>query len=85
MHHTSSSDRRQALQKEAHELARDARALLKAAHAPGLSPGGAQMLHGRETILAEAEAFKLQAGLMAQIYLEDGHVSSGLRAYSALA
>jgi hypothetical protein len=43
------------------------------------------MLHGRETILAEAEAFKLQAGLMAQIYLEDGHVSSGLRAYSALA
>jgi hypothetical protein len=34
MHRTPSGDRRQALQKEARELAKDARALQKAAHAP---------------------------------------------------
>ena len=35
--------------------------------------------------MAEAEALKHQAGFKAQIWLEEGHVSSGLRAYSAFA
>jgi len=40
MHRTPSGDRRQALQKEARELARDACALQKAARAPAARPWG---------------------------------------------
>jgi hypothetical protein len=50
---------------------------------PRGSQGGAETTRAGDTALAEA--LKLQAGLKAQIWLEDGHVSSGLRAYSALA
>jgi len=82
VHRTVAGDHGKPLKMSARELARDARALQKAARAPAATQGGAQRLHGRETILAEAEAFKHQAGLMAQIYLEEGHVSSGLRGFA---
>ena len=64
MHRAPSGDRRQALRKEARELARDARALQKAAaHAPAARLE-AQRLQGKaEKALAEAEALKLQARL----------------------
>jgi hypothetical protein len=35
-----------------------------------------------DTALAEAETLKLQACLKAQIWLEEGHVSSGLRGFA---
>jgi len=64
MHHTPSGDRRQALQKEAGELARDARALQKAAaHAPAVRQEAQRLRGEAETALAEAEALKLQARL----------------------
>jgi len=74
MHQSVSGDRRKALPKVARAPPR----------ARG-SQGGAAATRAGDTALAEAEALKLQAGLKAQIWLEDGHVSSGLRAYSAFA
>jgi len=63
MHRTPSGDRCQALRKEARELARDARALHKAARAPAARQE-AQRLQGKAAkALAEAEALKLQARL----------------------
>jgi len=63
MHRTPSGDRRKALRKEARELARDARALHKAARAPAARQE-AQRLQGKAAkALAEAEALKLQARL----------------------
>jgi hypothetical protein len=63
MHRTFSGDRCQSLEKEARELARDARALQKAAHAP-VARQEAQRLQGEaEEALAEAQALKLQARL----------------------
>jgi len=49
---------------------------------PRGSPGGAETTRAEDTALAEAEALKLQACLKAQIWLEDGHVSSGLRGFA---
>ena len=64
MHRTPSGDRRQALQKEARELARDARALQKVAARAPAARLEAQRLQGEaETALAEAQALKLQARL----------------------
>ena len=64
MHRTPSGDRRQALQKEARELARDARALQKAAARAPAARQEAEMLQGKaDAALAEAEALKLQARL----------------------
>ena len=68
MHHTPSRDRRQALQKEARELARDARALQKVARAPGARREAERLQGKAEAALAEAEPLKLQARL------EDLHV-----------
>ena len=63
MHRTPSGDRRQSLQKEARELARDARILQKVARAPAARLE-AQRLQGKADVaLAEAEALKLQARL----------------------
>jgi hypothetical protein len=63
MHRTPSGDRRQSLQKEARELARDARALQKAARAP-VARREAERLQGEaDASLAEAEALKFQARL----------------------
>ena len=63
MHRTPAGDRRQSLQKEAQELARDARALQKAARAPA-ARREAQRLQGEaDAALAHAEALKLQARL----------------------
>jgi hypothetical protein len=53
-------------------------------------PGGIgllQMISGKnrlrlEVFFCQAEALKLQASLKAQIWLEDGHVSSGLRGFA---
>jgi hypothetical protein len=60
MHRTPSADRRQALQKEALKLARDARALQKVASVRQ----EAERLQGEaDAALAEAEALKLQARL----------------------
>ena len=64
MHRTPSGDRRQALQKEARELARDARALQKvAARAPAAHREAERLQGEAEKALAEAEALKLQARL----------------------
>jgi hypothetical protein len=63
MHRTSSGDRRQALQKEARELARDARALQKASRAPLARQEAGRLQGEAETALAEAQALKLQARL----------------------
>ena len=63
MHRTPSGDRRQALQKEAHELARDARALQKAARAPAARREAERLQGEADTALAEAQALKLQAWL----------------------
>ena len=64
MHRTPSGDRRQALQKEARELARDARALQKAAARAPAARQEAEMLQGKaDAALAEAEPLKLQARL----------------------
>ena len=63
MHRTPSGDRRQALKRSARELARDARALQKAARSPA-ARREAQRLQGEaEKALAEAQALKLQARL----------------------
>jgi hypothetical protein len=63
MHRTVAGDRRQALKRDARELARDAKALQKVARAPA-ARREAQRLQGEaEKALAEAEALKLQAKL----------------------
>ena len=63
MHRTPSGDRRQSLQKEARELARDARALQKAARAPAARREAKRLQGEADAALAEAEALKLQARL----------------------
>jgi hypothetical protein len=63
MHRTPSGDRRQALQKEARELARDARVLQKAARAPAARQEAEKLQGEADVALAEAEALKLQARL----------------------
>ena len=63
MHRTPSGDRRQALQRIARELARDARALQKAAHAPAARREAERLQGEAEKALAEAGALKLQARL----------------------
>jgi hypothetical protein len=63
MHRTPSGDRRQPLQKEARELARDARVLHKAARAPAARQEAQRLQGEADTALAEAEALKLQARL----------------------
>jgi len=64
MHRTPSGDRRQALQKEARELSRDARALQKAAaRAPAARQEGQRLQGEAEAAQADAQALKLQARL----------------------
>ncbi|MFZ2471609.1 MAG: hypothetical protein WAW52_06660 [Methanothrix sp.] len=63
MHRTPSGDRRHALQKEARELARDAKALQKAARAPAARQEAQRLQGEAEKALAEAGALKLQARL----------------------
>jgi hypothetical protein len=63
MHRTPSGDRRQALQTEAWELARDARALQKTARAPAARQEAQRLQGEADLALAEAEALKLQARL----------------------
>jgi hypothetical protein len=63
MHRTPSGDRRQALQKEARELARDARALQNVAHAPAARQEAERLQGEADAALAEAEALKLEARL----------------------
>jgi hypothetical protein len=63
MHITAAGDRRQALQRTAWELARDARALQKAAHAPAARQEAERLQGEAEKALAEAKALKLQARL----------------------
>jgi hypothetical protein len=63
MHRTPSGDRRHALQKEARELDRDARALQKAARAPAARQEGLRLQGEADVALAEAGALKLQARL----------------------
>jgi len=63
MHRTAAGDRRQALKRDARELARDARALQKAVRAPA-ARREAQRLQGEADLaLVEAEALKPQARL----------------------
>ena len=63
MHRTAAGDRRQALQKEARELVRDARALQKAARAPAARQEAQRLQGEADAALAQAEALKLQARL----------------------
>ena len=63
MHRTAAGDRRRSLQKEARELARDARALQNIAHAPAARREAERLQGEAEAALAEAEALKLQARL----------------------
>ena len=64
MRRTPSGDRRQALQRTARELARDARALQKAAaHAPSARLEAQRLQGEAEKALAEAQALKYQARL----------------------
>ena len=63
MHRTAAGDRRRTLQKEARELARDARALQNIAHAPAARREAERLQGEAEAALAEAEALKLQARL----------------------
>ncbi|MEI6104195.1 MAG: hypothetical protein WCP70_09645 [Methanothrix sp.] len=63
MHCTPSGDRRQALQKEARELARDARALQKVARAPAARQEAQRLQGEADAALAEAGVLKTQARL----------------------
>lgn len=63
MHRTAAGDRRQALQKEAQELARDAKALQKAARVPATHREAERLQGEANAALVKAEAFKLQARL----------------------
>ena len=63
MHRTPSGDRRQALQRSAREMARDARALQKVARAPAARQEAERLQGEADAALAEAEPLKLQARL----------------------
>jgi predicted acyl esterase len=63
MHRTPSGDRRQALQRTARELAKDARILQKVARAPAARREAERLQGEADAALAEAEALKLQARL----------------------
>jgi hypothetical protein len=64
MHRTPSGDRRQSLQKEARDLARDARALQKvAARVPAARREAQRLQSEANAALVEAEALKLQVRL----------------------
>jgi hypothetical protein len=63
MHRTAAGERRKTLKRNAQELARDARALQKAARAPA-ARREAQRLQGEaDAALAQAETLRLQARL----------------------
>ena len=63
MHKTPTGERRKSLIREAKELAKDARLLEKAAHAPSARQEAQRLQVEVESALAEAEALKLQARL----------------------
>ena len=63
MHRTPSGDRRQALQRSARELARDAKTLQKVARAPAARREAERLQGEADLALAEAEALKLLARL----------------------
>jgi len=63
MHKTPAGERRKSLIREAMELAKDARLLEKAAHAPSARQEAQRLQVEVESALAEAEALKLQARL----------------------
>ena len=61
MHRTPSGDRRQSLLKEARELARDARALQKAARAPATRREAKRLKGEADAALVEDGVLKLHA------------------------
>ena len=64
MHKTEAGEKRKALTKDARELARDAKTLLKAAeHLPAIRKEAQRLQEEADTALAKAEALKLQARL----------------------
>jgi hypothetical protein len=63
MHKTPAGERRRSLIREAKELAKDARLLEKAAHAPPARQEAQRLQVEVESALAKAEALKLQARL----------------------
>ncbi|HON37096.1 MAG TPA: hypothetical protein PLY52_12420 [Methanothrix sp.] len=63
MHKTTAGERRKALKAEAQVLARDARALQKAARAPAVLREAQRLKEEADAALAEAEDLKLQARL----------------------
>jgi len=63
MHRTSSGDLRQALQRTARELARDARTLQKVTHVSSALQEAERLQGQAEKALAEAQTLKLQARL----------------------
>jgi hypothetical protein len=63
MHRTPSGDRRQPLQRTARELARDAKALQKAARVPAARKEAQRLQGEADAALSEAEALKLRARL----------------------
>ena len=63
MHKTPTGERRKSLIREAKELAKDARLLEKAAHAPSARQEAQRLQVEVESALAEAEALKLKARL----------------------
>ena len=60
MHKTPAGERRKSLIREAKELAKDARLLEKAAHAPSARQEAQRLQVEVESALAEAEALKLR-------------------------
>jgi len=64
MHKTAAGERRKALMRDARDLARDARALQKAAaHLPAALQEAQRLQEGADAALAEANTLKLQARL----------------------
>jgi len=63
VHKTTAGERRKALKAEAQVLARDARALQKAARAPAVLREAQRLKEEADAALAEAEDLKLQARL----------------------
>ena len=63
VHKTNSGEKRKALKSEARELARDARALQKAARVPAVLQEAQRLQEEANSALAEAENLKLQARL----------------------
>lgn len=70
MHKTPAGDRRKALQRSARELARDAKALQKAARAPSVRQEAQRLQEEASSALAQAEALKLQSRLEDQTVWE---------------